>query len=370
MPATVGPSDEFIVSVGVFNNTTGGTGPVRVTATAGPGAALVGPGTVDLQIADLKEGVGEFRLKARPALGPVSLTFSASRGTAEARVEESVGVRPASAFRTQLTLGRVDGAGASAPITRDLYTERRTVEAAVSAVPIVWGQGLVAYLDHYEYSCTEQLVSKGLSALIVLSRPEFGVIKNRPDAPLEATYATLRGRLNDQGGMGLWTSSPETAEFPTVYAAHFLIEANERGQKIPQDVLTAVNGWLTRLAATPAPTLAAARLRAYAVYLLTRQGLRATAGLTNVEQELTKRYPKTWQTDLAAAYLAATYRLMQKGADADRLIAAVPWATTRTDLDDDVLRRDGARRAVAVSRRPAFPCATRQHAAAGASGRP
>jgi uncharacterized protein YfaS (alpha-2-macroglobulin family) len=336
VPATVGPGDEFIVSVGVFNNTTGGKGPVRVTATAGPGAALVGPASVDLQIADLKEGVGEFRLKAQPALGPASLTFSARRDAAEARVEESVGVRPASAFRTQLTLGRVDGAVASAPITRDLYTERRTVEAAVSSLPMVWGQGLVAYLDHYEYSCTEQLVSKGLSALIVLSRPEFGVIKNRPESPLDATYATLRGRLNDQGGLGLWTSSPETAEFPTVYAAHFLIEANERGQKIPQDVLAAVNAWLMRLAATPAPTLAAARLRAYAVYLLTRQGLRATAGLTNVEQELTKRYPKTWQTDLAAAYLAATYRLMQKGADADRLIAAVPWATTRTDLDDDV----------------------------------
>ena len=53
--------------------------------------------------------------------------------------------------------------------------------------------------------------------------------------PLDDTFSMLRGRVNDQGGFGLWSSSPNTAEFPTVYAAHFLIEAKERGQKIPPE---------------------------------------------------------------------------------------------------------------------------------------
>ena len=57
--------------------------------------------------------------------------------------------------------------------------------------------------------------------------------------PLDATFSMLRGRANDSGGFGLWSSSPETAEFPTVYAAHFLVEAKDRGQKIPAEVLTA-----------------------------------------------------------------------------------------------------------------------------------
>ena len=38
----------------------------------------------------------------------------------------------------------------------------------------------------------------------------------------------------------------------------------------------------------------------------------------------TQRYPQTWPTDLAAAYLASTYRLMQRTADADRIIAIGP----------------------------------------------
>jgi uncharacterized protein YfaS (alpha-2-macroglobulin family) len=346
VPAMVAPGDEFLVSVGVFNNTTGGSGAVRVEAQPSPGLTIVGPSMVDLQIADRQEGVGEFRLKANAALGSASLNFVARRGTQESRNEETVSVRPAVAYRTQLTLGRVDNASAIAPLTRDLHAERRTVEAAVSALPLVWGQGLTAYLENYEYSCTEQLVSKGVAALILAARPEFGTIRSRPESgasrtasgdvqPLDATFSMLRSRQNDEGGLGLWSSSPVTAEFPTVYAAHVLLEARERNQRIPAEVLTAMNAWLTRFASTPAGSLADGRLRAYAVYLLVRQGIKPDAAISNVEQELTKRYPQAWPTDLAAAYLAATYRLMQRNNDADRIVGAVPWAAQKRDLGEE-----------------------------------
>jgi uncharacterized protein YfaS (alpha-2-macroglobulin family) len=343
VPATVAAGDEFAVSVGVFNNTTGGSGPIRLEAQLGAGLALVSAPAVELQVADKQEGVGEFRVRAvplqspeRPTLGAVTLTFTARRATAEARVEESVGVRPAATFRTTLTLGRSDRDTADVALTRELYTERRKVEAAVSTVPLVWGQGLTAFLNSYEYSCTEQLVSKGLSALMVIARPEFGAIGTSSDQSLERTYATLRGRMNDDGGLGLWASTPMTAEFATVYGAHFLIEAKDRGQKVPPDLLLRVNDWLTRFAATPASTIEDGRLRAYAVYLLARQGIRATAALSNVEQELAKRHTQLWPTDLAAAYLAATYRLMQRNDDADRIVKSVPWATQKKDFADEV----------------------------------
>jgi uncharacterized protein YfaS (alpha-2-macroglobulin family) len=83
---------------------------------------------------------------------------------------------------------------------------------------------------------------------------------------------------------------------------------------------------MTRFAATPAPSLADARLRAYAIYLLARQGIKPAAAISNVEQELSQRHAPQWQSDLAAAYLASTYRLMQRTADADRLIRGVPWS--------------------------------------------
>jgi uncharacterized protein YfaS (alpha-2-macroglobulin family) len=331
VPAMVAPGDEFLVSVGVFNNL--GAGPVRVQAQPGRGMTLAGPAAVDLTINEKAEGVAEFRLKADAALGSAPVTFVAQRGTAGARLEEAVSVRPAAAYRTQLTLGRIDGPTTTVPLKRSMFSEQRRVEAGVSMLPLVWGQGLTAYLAGYEYSCTEQLVSKGVAALVLASRPEFGTISPRSGPrPLDATITVLRARSNDSGGLGLWASTPVTAEFPTIYAAHLLVEARERGQTVPADLLSSLNDWLTRFAVTPAPDLAGGRLRAYAVYLLARQGIRPAAALTNVEQELTRRYAPAWTTDLAAAYLASTYRLLQRNADADRIIAAVPWATQRRDL--------------------------------------
>lgn len=340
VPAMVAPGDEFLVSVGVFNNTTG-SGPVRLTATPAAGFSIIGSSAVDLEIPEKREGVGEFRIKANAVLGSASLTFAAIRGAARAQNEESVSVRPPVAYRTQLTLGRVEGASAVAPVTRNLYPEGRVVEAAVSAIPLVWGQGLVAYLDNYEYSCTEQLVSKGMAGVILTARPEFGVVRSRNAQPLEATLSVLRSRQNDQGGLGLWASSPMTAEFPTVYAAHALIEARERNQPVPAEVLTMLNGWMMRFATTPASGIADGRLRAYAVYLLVRQGIKPDAAISNVEQELTKRYPQVWPRDLAAAYLASTYRLMQRNADAERIISLVPWsAAAKREAGDDLYYDD------------------------------
>jgi alpha-2-macroglobulin len=334
VPVMVAPGDEFSVTVGVFNNI-GGTEPVRVQLQVSGELTPAGASQADLQIADKREGVAEFRLKANPVLGAATLKFTAVRGKSEAHIEESISVRPAVAYRTQLTLGRFDGASTTVPVKRDLYPQLRTVEASVATVPTIWGEGLVAYLDAYPYPCTEQLVSKGFASLLLASRPEFGTVKTRDSQPIAGTLSVLQSRENQSGAFGLWASSPEVAEFPTVYAAHFLLEARDRGQKVPPEMQASLNDWLTRLASSPAATLEDGRLRAYAVYLLARQGIKPAAALANVEQELSHRQAQTWPTDLAAAYLASTYRLMQRNADADRIIAKVPWSQEKRGWGDE-----------------------------------
>jgi uncharacterized protein YfaS (alpha-2-macroglobulin family) len=330
VPAAVAPGDEVVVSVGVFNNLP--AGPVRLEVQPGAGLTALTPTTLNLTIASKKEQAAEFRFRANPVLGPASLKLVARRGNAEARMEESIGVGPPTAYRTQLTLGRFESGNATVPLKRDLYPEHRKVEAAISAVPLVWGQGIVAWLDDYPYTCTEQIVSKGFAALVVGSHPELGTVRG---VPLEKTFAALWSRANAEGGFGLWTSSPLSAEFPTVYAAHFLVEARERGQPVPAESMAAVNEWLNRFAAKPASSLGEGRAKAYAVYLLARQGVKPTAALANVEQELSNRYAKTWTTDIAAAWLASTYRLMQRDNEANNLIRNVPWSVQKRDWSGD-----------------------------------
>jgi len=339
VPAMVAPGDELIVSMGVFNNTVTKTAngaappPIQIEVQVSGGLSPMGSTRVDLQIADKQEGVAEFRFKTNPVLGAASLKFTARRGTSEARIEESVSIRPPIAFRTQLSLGRFDSSNATVAVTRNMYSEKRTVDASVSTIPLVWGQGLLAYLNDYPYYCTEQIISKGIGAMLITSRPEFGSIKG--NETLANLYSALQSRQNEEGGFGLWASTPVSAEFASIYAAHFLVESKEKGQKIPPEMLSNVDNWLTGYASTPAGTLTGGRLRAYAVYLLVRQGIKPTAAIANVEQELTHRYEKTWQTDLAAAYLASSYRLMQRNDEAERIIKNVPWSQQKKDFIDE-----------------------------------
>jgi uncharacterized protein YfaS (alpha-2-macroglobulin family) len=336
VPAMVAPGDEFTVSVGVYNNTVGGKGPIRLEAQGSAGVSSVGTPALDLQVPDKGEAAGEFRFKANPVLGSASIKFVARRGGPDVKIEESVSVRPAVAYRTQLTLGRLDSTRTTIPLKRDLYPEKRKVEAAVSAVPLVWGRGLIAWLDDYPYLCTEQLVSKGMAGMLLASRPEFGSVRSRAGASLASAFSILQGRQNDSGGFGLWASSADTADFPTVYAAQYLVEAKEHGEKVSPTLLTSLDDWLVRFGSTPASTLADARWRAYAVYLLARQGIRPASALSNVEQELSHRYAQAWPTDLAAGWVAATYRLMQRNADAERIIAKVPWSPQKRDLGEEI----------------------------------
>src|SRR5207249_9914408 len=106
MQSMVELTDEFTDRVGVYNDPIGGSGTIHLEAQVSAALSPAGPTSVDLQVPDKKEAAGEFRFKANAVLGPADLKFIARRGAAEARIEESVSVRPAVAYRTQLTLGR------------------------------------------------------------------------------------------------------------------------------------------------------------------------------------------------------------------------------------------------------------------------
>ena len=138
VPAMAAPGDEFLVSVGVFNNTHRGSGSDSCRSAARRRVCRSsGPASVDLQIAEKKEGVGEFRFKANAVLGSALADVRRAPRHRRRRASKRASAcgRP-SPIRTQLTLGRWTARARRAPLTRDLYSERRTVEAAVS--PCRW----------------------------------------------------------------------------------------------------------------------------------------------------------------------------------------------------------------------------------------
>jgi uncharacterized protein YfaS (alpha-2-macroglobulin family) len=213
-----------------------------------------------------------------------------------------------------------------------LYPNYRKLDVGVSTLPLVLAGGLAVYLDDYPHLCTEQLVSRGFAALVIARRPELARSDDlKGHSAGEATaalLAVLRSRQNAEGGFGLWAASVGADEFASVYALHWLIDANERGEAIPIDLLQKASVWLQRYAASPVPDEGSAGLqdlrnRAYATYLLTRQGMVTTPIVASLRETLDARYRESWKADVTAAYLAAVYRLQRQDREADSLIERV-----------------------------------------------
>ena len=330
LPLMVTPGDVFEVSVGVANNIAGAAAesPVQLAMKAAPSFELQGPATQTLKIGAMREGVASYRLKVKDAgsvtLGSAALEFTSTLGGKSATRKLEISVRPASPKATTLALGHFTGS-TEVPTPRDLVSEFRQQEVALSVLPLALAPGLMRYLDDFEHACTEQLVSRALPALVMARRPEFAA--ERPPAyaakTLEGTLRTLRTRQNAQGGFGLWTASVQADEFASVYAVHLMLEARELdvpGASVPNDLLQKGIEYLQQVASSNPADLNAARSRAYATYLLTRTGTLTTPLVASLVETLNAKHAATWKQDATAAFLASSYQLLKQERPAAELI--------------------------------------------------
>ncbi|NNF16422.1 MAG: hypothetical protein HKN70_06720, partial [Gammaproteobacteria bacterium] len=83
------------------------------------------------------------------------------------------------------------------------------------------------------------------------------------------------------------------------------------GLAVPRDMLRAGLEYLRRIASAEAESLVKARLRAYAIYVLTRNGIVTTNFLTNLHEHLERTHKELWREDLLAAYMASSYHQLQ-----------------------------------------------------------
>ena len=328
VPVSVSPGDEFLVSVGVFNNIrgAGSKAPINLVMTPSKALTVLSASKIALNIASQQEAIAEFRIRANEILGSADLQFIASSNGAanisQGKASDTIGIRPATPFRTQLTVGQFDGNSKTQALNRNLFAEKRVVEAGVATTPLVWAQGLSSYLGAYEYSCTEQLVSKGTPALLL---PTSDLVRKND---FNKVVQILRERQNEDGSFGLWSANMQVSPFASIYAVHYLLEAKDHGMNVPADMLASANQWMQQYAVGGSEGLEGVRNRAYAIYLLTRQGIVTSGMLATLQKELDERYAKEWPQDLTAGYVAASYKLLQQDAIANKLVAKVGWASS------------------------------------------
>ena len=316
------PGDEFDVNVSVANSLEGSGENVEITlsATHSEHIELIGKDQVVLRIDEGGEGRARFRFRATSTLGPAEIAFEAANDEEAARVRATLSVRPPVAYIATAQSGSSRSDPVELSFARSMHDEFAKQGVAASASPLVLADGMLDYLDVFPHACAEQIVSKVFPQIGFLGTQDYEVDEAAVRDLFRSTISKLRSRQGPDGGFRFWATSSQPADFPSAYIVHFFSDAAELGLPVPRDMLDSGLSFMRQIAAEQVRSLPDARLRAYAVYILTRNGVVTTNYLTNLHEYLNREFDDAWRSDLAASYMAASYALMQQPQVADRLI--------------------------------------------------
>lgn len=324
----VAPGDEFIVTVGVSNivKGSGKDAELAINVDASEHLTLLDHSSTKIKISEGDEGQFSFRVKANESLGTAELKFTVRYKNEESQRTTSLSVRPAMAYSSTFESGFEKSGSLAIKLKRKLYANLAQQQVSASASPLVLVAGLTSYLENYPHGCTEQVVSKIFPLVGLMTHPSYEPHVKNVDLHFSHVIDKLRERQLADGGFAFWPGQQVVAEYPSIYVMHFLLEASSLGYPVPSDMLNRGKNYLMSYVAKPTDSLAEARNRANAIYLLSRLGVVTTNYLVDLEEELYKddvneKYSGSWREDILAVYMAATYKLLQKDALAEKLMA-------------------------------------------------
>src|SRR5947209_3997597 len=306
VPVLAAPGDEFEAGVTVANNVEGSgqNAEIELRAQTNEQLSIVSGSTQTLPIAEGREQTAIFKFRANDKLGSGEITFIAKANGQEAKRRATLSVRPPAPYMTDVHSGsfkdKIDVA-----LTRDMHPEFRKLDATVSALPLGLARGLDAYLKDFPYGCSEQITSGAFCRLMLADESDFGLSRAEVNKQLEHTFGILARRQNDQGAFGYWV--PETGDHisaVSVYVMDFLSESKAAGFVPPQDMFASGLRYLQKMEGKQPGNLADARTLAYAIYVLTREGVITTNYILNLRDYFEKHQSDTWQNDVAGVYLA------------------------------------------------------------------
>ena len=330
-PTTVTPGDEFVVSV-TLTNLLEKEGIANVALSVEPSShlQLIGDAGAEVSVEKSREVTRRFRFKALDTLGSGSVKCYAKSETESAVRTETMSIRPASPFRTQVRSAYIRTAKHEQEVTRSLYDAYRRSEVVASPLPVVLALGMRDYMNAYPYDCTEQLTSKGMTLLAYRSMEALPQQGNLTTNTITTVIDQLGSRQSNGGGFGYWRgSTSDYDDFLNCYATHFLREASEAGFSVPYEMLSQSSNKMKKICESgDISNLEMADRKAYAIYLLAREGHRPNS-LASLRESLDRTQKGLWQNRLCGSFMAATYQLLKEDDKADEIVKT--WKLEKAD---------------------------------------
>ena len=303
LPRVMGTDEEVVLPVTVFANKDG-VGTVTVEVKTEGALSLSGSNTATVDLPKAGEALAYFTLKADAATG-IGKIHTVAKGGGDSSAEDlEIDVRDPNPLTTNSMMQLVEG-GKSAKMSFTMAGRPGTNEVTVEAstIPPVDLDYRLGYLTTYPHGCLEQTVSAAFPQLYLgdLVDLESKDINNTAEH-VKAALNRLSSFAIPSGGMTTWpgTSSYAGANvWATIYATHFMIEAQKAGYAVPAALRKSNLSYMRTVASSASYNLDS---RAYALYVLSLAGSADRGDMNRLREDLAK-LPESSRLLLSGAYV-------------------------------------------------------------------
>ncbi len=275
-PRFVSPNDVFDGLVTLFNNC-GSRADITVMASADGPVEFLSAATTTITVENNREGTALFKIKALPTPGKVSFTVTATSGEERASLSVELPNRPALPLVTKFGSGIVSKDSPSQFVFpagwlagTDEYLLR------TSSMPAVTFARNIQYLLSYPYGCVEQTTSRlfpllYFNDLVKVAEPSLFGTKGH-EYYIQEGILRLGGMLLPDKSFAFWPGATYSNNWATIYASHFLIEANRAGYSVDKKLLEEIIDHLNEIAQGKGAQDLTDVHRIYAAYVLAKSG--------------------------------------------------------------------------------------------------
>lgn len=234
LPRVIGPSEEMVIPATVFA-TEPGIGTVNVTIKCSDNLQIVDGNTRQLNFLKAEDKMAYFTVKVKDKTGKAYVTLTASgKGEISTNTTDLL-IRDIQ--QPQLAVNSVTLAPGQ-NITKELDLPGRSgtnsLVLEASGIHPIDLTSRLAYLVGYPHGCLEQIVSKAFPQLYLNMFSSLSEARqNQIQATIRSVISKLRSYQTAEGSFAYWSGQTSTSGWGSVYAGHFMCEAEKRGYLIP-----------------------------------------------------------------------------------------------------------------------------------------
>jgi len=243
LPRFLSPGDSLIVPV-ILNNTTKNNIKGNVNIKVEGPVEVIGQNKKDVIVDANSEKEVLFNIAVKQVIGQAKIDVIFDTQSEKFENHTDIAVRPASSLVKVFQSGIVkSGESKKIDIEENEFIQSSIEKKLiVSKSPLIQFNRNIEYLVQYPYGCVEQTVSKAFPQLYfsdLVKELKGSILKDELSPIKNIQYAIDRLKTMQlyNGGLTFWPGGSSETWYGSVYAAHFLVEAQKAGYVVDNSML-------------------------------------------------------------------------------------------------------------------------------------